>query len=207
MKYSIIIPAHNEEANILVALTSIRRQSLKDYEIIVVCDSCTDKTEEISQHYRTTTIRVNCHNDGGARNAGIEKAQGEWLLFLDADDWWLHEFCLKQIDDKLKEEDTDILTYGFIWKYIGYVGARSEKGTLYPHCTNKVWKRSFIGDTRFPNKFVANDAGFHELMMAKNPKIIEWDMPIYYYNYLRDGSKSATLGRTVEHTKRYWSTH
>lgn len=208
MFFSVIIPAHNAEKTIGMTLQSIRNQSFKDYEIIVVCDACDDKTREIAESFGAKTREVNNHTDGLTRNDGMAMAEGSWLLFIDADDWWLHEFVFEQLHEKLMEQkDIDILAFGMIWRYIGYAGPRSAMGTLYPHCTNKCWRKSFIGDTRFPDKKVANDAGFHEAMMRKNPRMYEWEMPLYYYDYLAPDSKSVSLGRTAEKTKAYWSTH
>ena len=51
MKFSVIIPAHNEESVISKALESIKQQSFTDYELIVVCDACTDRTKEIAEKF------------------------------------------------------------------------------------------------------------------------------------------------------------
>lgn len=205
--FSIIVPAHNAEKTLDKCLTSIKNQKFTDYELIVVCDDCDDKTEEIAKKYTNKVTKVNYHSDGPTRNAGLDMAKGKWVMFMDADDWYLHEYCFKVLADCLGKHNEDILVYSIIWKHIGYVTARSKMGTLYPHCTNKCWKRSFIGNTRFPDKYVANDASFHELMMAKNPVIYEYDTPIYYYDYLNGHSKSDEIGRTAEKTRLYWSTH
>ena len=53
---------------------------------------------------------------------------------------------------------------------------------------NKCWKRSFIGSTRFPNVYSISDLYFHRELFNKHPKIEVWDMPMYYYNYMRKGS-------------------
>ena len=209
MKFSVIIPAHNAGKTIEKTLQSIRQQSFTDYEVIVVCDACEDDTVEVVKgHPWVRNLVVNNHTDGLTRNDGLNMAQGEWVLFIDADDWWLHEYVFEQLSEKIKENpDCDVIAFGMIWRYIGYAGPRSKMGTLYPHCTNKCWRRSFIGDTRFPEIKVANDAGFHERMMAKSPRLIEWDMPLYYYDYLCPNSKSVGLGRSAQQTKAYWSNH
>lgn len=213
MFFSVIIPAHNAAKTIGKTLASIEQQSFKDYEIIVVCDACEDETVDIVKSHPNVRHRVvSNHTDGLTRNNGLDIAHGQWVLFIDADDWYLHEFVFEQLHDKILQElgartRLDVLIYGMIWRHVGYAGARSKIGTLYPHCTNKCWRREFIGDTRFPDKKVANDAGFHERMMAKNPVMVEWDMPIYYYDYLAPDSKSVSLGRTAEKTKIYWSRH
>ena len=205
MKFSIIIPAHNMEKYIRKTLDSIREQDFKDYECIVVCDDCTDETEHIARQYDAITVPVRVNNDGLARNVGLDISRGEYILFIDADDWYVHEFVLSQLAQRIEEKpDADVIAYAIIWKYIGYVPAMSNRGVLFPHCTNKCWKKSIIAQTRFPDVYPDSDAKFHELMMEKHPMIDLWDMPIYYYNYLREGSASSTLRRTVEITKSYW---
>lgn len=202
MKFSIIIPAHNSELYIHRALHSIQSQTFKDYELIVVCDSCTDGTKEIAEAYGAKTIEVDFHCDGPTRNVGIENAIGDYILFMDDDDWWLHEFVLEMLNNKLTNED--ILCFSFIWKGIKYASPLSNKGQLYPSVWNKCWKRSCIGDTKFPNVYSISDYYFHCAMMKKRLKITIWDMPMYYYNYLRPGSISYEMGRTVKGTKEYW---
>ena len=204
MRFSIIIPAHNEENTIRKALESIKNQSYTKYELIVVCDNCTDKTKEIALEYTDKVIEGNFGNDGMARNAGLDVATGKWILFMDADDWYLHEFVLKQLSDIVEKSHDDVILYAIIWKHLGYVLPISPNGQYFTHVTNKVWRRDFIKDIRFPDKKVANDAGFHDRVFNKNPRLMFTPMPIYYYNYLREGSKSESLGRNVEQTKRYW---
>ena len=150
MKFSVIIPAHNEQAVISRALSSIEAQSFKDYEVIVVCDACTDNTKEIAELYGAKVIQIDAHSSGAARNAGLDNANGEWILFCDADDWYLHEYVFEMLADKVGRENEDGLLFSLIWKNMGYGPIRSPKGTIYPHVSNKCWRRSSIGDTRFP---------------------------------------------------------
>ena len=206
-RFSIIIPAYNAEDRIRKVLNSVKQQSFHDYECIVVCDSCKDRTQEIVESYGFTAVPVEFHNDGLSRSKGLDLAQGEYVLFLDDDDWWLHEYVLRQLNDKLAKEPTDILCFSFIWKGIGYASPYSNGGYLYPSVWNKCWKREAIGDTRFPNVYSISDYKFHCRMMDKRLKITAWDMPMYYYNYLREGSISQQMGRTVNGTKNYWENH
>ena|SRR3989338_1424644 len=82
---SIIIPAHNEEKYITACLQSIKQQSFSDYEVIVVCDSCTDKTPTIAKTYTKKIFEIKKKNVSAARNYGANKAKGDILAFLDAD--------------------------------------------------------------------------------------------------------------------------
>lgn len=205
MKFSVIIPAHNTEAYIGKCLDSIYSQSYKDFECIVVCDSCTDNTREVAEKYNPIIIDAEVHNEGVARNLALDICKGEWILFIDSDDWWVHEFVFEQLAKRIENNDADAIVFDMVWKHIGVVGGISGRDNqLYPHCTNKCWRRSFIADTRFPNIKPDSDAGFHREIMKKNPKFDMWDMPMYYYNFLRDDSYSKTLGRTAQMAIDWW---
>ncbi len=188
MRFSIIVPAHNAEDRIVNCLNSIKNQTFTDYELIVVCDSCTDHTEDLARSYGAITVNVKCSNAGLARNAGLDIAKGEYVLFLDDDDYWLHEYVLWQLDTKLNNED--VLCFSFIWKGVGYATPMGNYGGKehFVAVWSKCWKRSFIGNTRFSSRVPGEDVDFHWTMWAKNPKYTDWDMPMYYYNYMREGS-------------------
>jgi len=190
-KYSIIIPLHNSAEFCRKCLDSVKQQTFTDYELILICDKCEDNTEEIAREYTDKVIVTEYGNDGMSRNAGLDKATGEWILFLDDDDWWLHEYVLAQIDEKLNEvgHHIDLLCFSFIFKHWCYAKPHHPNGSLWIAIWCKAWRRSFIGDTRFPNVYPA-DAPFHSIMMRKRPRIVEWDMPLYYYNYMRKGSQT-----------------
>lgn len=191
MRFSIIIPAHNAEGHIRKCLDSIKQQTFKDYELIVICDSCTDHTEEVAREYGAITERVAYGRDGLTRNKGLEKAKGEYVLFLDDDDWWLHEYVLEQINQKLNENPgLDVLAFSFIFKGWMYATPLSNRGDHWIAVWSKCWRRAFIQDCKFSNEWSVSDVQFHRQAFAKHPKVLDWDMPMYYYNYLRKGSIS-----------------
>ena len=194
-RFSIIVPAYNAVNYIRKALDSITSQTFKDYELIVVCDSCDDDTESIAKEYTNRVIHANYHNDGLARSRGLDEAKGEWVLFMDDDDWWLHEYVLWQIDDKLKtiSPHTDVLCFSFIFKGEKYATPRGNYGRHWYAVWNKCWRRTSIGNTRFPCVKMISDKYFHEAMFSKGLNIVEWDMPMYYYNYMRKGSQTNPI--------------
>ena len=153
MKFSVIIPAYNAEGHIRKCLESVRSQTYTDYELIVVCDSCTDNTAEIAAEYDAIILHCKDRNDGRARNHGLDIAKGDWVLFLDSDDWWIHEYVFEQMARRTNQvrADVDVICFGIIWKHIGYTSPVTGGGSLYPHCTNKCWRRAFIGTERFPS--------------------------------------------------------
>ena len=193
MKISMIMTVHNAEGYMRKALDSIRAQRYRDYELICVCDSCKDRSEEIAMEYGATVIPVNYGLAGPSRNKGLEVATGDWVMFMDDDDWLLHEYVFPLVDGMAGAHGEDILMCSFIWKGVGYASQTPER--IFAAVWNKVWRREFIGDTRFSDKPYGDDADFHEEMMRKNPNIHFWDMPIYYYNYMRPGSLSDLINQ------------
>ena len=89
---SVIIPAYNVEKYIAKCLDSLINQSLKDIEIIIIDDGSTDKTPFIIKDYANQDKRIKViaqtnQKQGAARNRGLEAASGEYIGFVDADDW------------------------------------------------------------------------------------------------------------------------
>lgn len=95
--FSIIIPVYNSEKTIEKSLKSVFNQTIQDFEIIVVNDGSTDHSLEILNKYKTahsnmTIINQKNAGPGMARNNGIKIAKGEYISFLDADDYWSEDF-------------------------------------------------------------------------------------------------------------------
>ena len=193
MKFSIIIPAHNAAGHIRKALDSIKSQTITDYELIVVCDSCTDDTEAIAKEYGARTEAVTYHADGLTRNRGIELATGEWLLFMDDDDWWLHEYVLQQLSDKIDQNPrVDIIAFSFIFRHVGYARPiRKINGQHWIACWCKCYRReAVIGSWFSPITDGSADVQFFTEVFHRGLIVLDWDMPMYYYNYWRDDSIS-----------------
>ncbi len=96
---SVIVVTYNRACFLKGALDSIKRQTFKDYEIIVVDDGSTDNTKEIVEKYEG--IRYIFQEHGGiskARNTAIKAAKGKWIATLDSDDLWKEDKLQKQVD-------------------------------------------------------------------------------------------------------------
>lgn len=184
--FSVIIPTHNGAEHIRKAMDSVKRQRFDDYEMIIVCDACTDGTEQIAMEYTPNVLSVDYHRDGLARNKGLDAATGEWILFLDDDDWFLHEYVFSMLHDTVGKHGEDMLDFAFIWKDKGYMEPKPERPYVMAWC--RCWKRALIGNARFGNMEYHADVYFYHRMMKKKPNIVFWNMPMYYYNYMREGS-------------------
>lgn len=109
MKFSIIIPVYNVEAYLIECLDSALNQTFEDWEAICVNDGSTDNSGTILEEYGHKDGRfkiVNQPNGGlsAARNTGLKTATGEYVLFLDSDDW-LEGNALERVSESLTDED------------------------------------------------------------------------------------------------------
>lgn len=129
MKYSIIVPAYNTEKYIDKCLDSIFSNTYKNFEVIIVNDGSTDKTESIIKKYikkYDNIIYIKQKNMGlsMARNNGIKKATGDYLLFIDSDDY-VEENLLENINKNI--DDLDVLRYQLNIVYSDKIVPCSEK--------------------------------------------------------------------------------
>ena len=116
MKISVIIPVYNVEPYLKETLNSVIQQSYPDIEIICVNDGSTDGSYIQLQEFaaKDSRIKIVSHDNKGlyaARQTGIKEAKGEYILFLDGDDWLEDDTC-KKIASFAQETDADIIQYG-----------------------------------------------------------------------------------------------
>jgi len=196
MKFSIIIPAYNSAGYIEKALQSIKQQTFTDYELIVVCDRCMDNTAEVVKPYADKILFTDYGNDGPPRQEGLDAAEGDWILFMDDDDWWLHEYVLDLINKSLTD-DIDVLCFGFIFKGVGYAPPLQRdhgRPVFWPAVWCKCYRRSLIADIGFRNvpvvKGNAPDLDWTTRLTARDFRIGVLEQPLYYYNYMRPGSQT-----------------
>jgi len=188
--FSVIVPAHNSENYLDRCLQSVIDQMLTDYELIVVCDACTDRTATVARKFTDKVIITNFGMDGLARNAGIDAAEGEWLLFLDDDDWWIHEFVLDEIHKAAEAlgDKVDLIPFDFIWKGMGYFINQPQRMNIA--VWSKAFRREFVGDIRFPAVPFTSDEPFMDEICKKKPRCYPLRRLMYYYNYMRKGSQT-----------------
>ena len=193
--FSVIVPCHNSAEFMRKGLDSIRDQDFDDYELLMVCDRCEDDTYNIARDYVRTdhpdrVLTVDFGRAGLSRNAALDVARGEWVLFMDDDDWYLPGAFQAIHDELTRQTNIDILAYGFEWKDRG--PTLQSKNSIKTAVWNKAWRREFIGAERFPDWIHTDDLGFARKMHPK-ARFGFLPMILYYYNFMRPGSVSDRI--------------
>lgn len=140
---SVIIPAYNAQSTIAKTIESVRQQTYSNLEIIVIDDGSSDRTAEIVNSIQDLRIKLFNYPNGGvanARNRGIVKAKGEYIAFLDADDFWTGDKLELQLQALIENPDAGVAyswTY-FLYQDICYPSVPVyHQGNIYPQLLTK----------------------------------------------------------------------
>lgn len=221
MKLSVIVPVYNMAAGdkLTWCLNSLVNQTISDYEIIAVDDCSTDNSLEIlrdyekkySDKFHVIPSPVN-KKQGGAKNLGLEKATGEWIGFIDSDDWVVPDFYEKLIS-RGEEAGADMVgcDYHLTCEHSMEIGQvvhnnkQSQAGILTKEkygslildsgsLVVKIYRRHIIYD--FPNRFPENifyeDNAISNSWMLRAKHFVYLEEPLYYY-YQHDTSTVHTI--------------
>ena len=199
MDLSIIITVHNLEHYIQPLLSTLWNQKTDNIQIeyIFVFDKCTDKSRDIVGAWakemwekgKTSAIKfinVDFGRPGLARNAGIDESSGEYIWFIDGDDWLISEDAIKTAYRTIKDNNLNLLRFDFMSLYKLY---QTQPGAGWMCVWRYIYRRDFIGSLRFNDKSNEEDNDFSRSILKKaNYKIPEIKRILYFYNYDRDGS-------------------
>lgn len=243
MKFSVIIPAYNAEKYIEHCLNSIINQDYpaNDYEVIVVDDCSPDGQNDVIERYtvnyppplcepingETTTeskkkdfplVRLIKHDvnkrQGGARNTGLEVAQGEWIFFVDSDDYWCRNDvlkCFSEIIDRYNDIDiVESFTHVDVedWSEINIQNSKLDSISCYSgrdyilksgHYSGYVWrsvyKKDYISGFRFRENVFFEDSDWRLNVIKSAKRIVEMDFPFYAYV---NNQSSTIRGKNIE---------
>lgn len=186
MKISVIIPVHDLRGVIGRCLDSVAAQDLdrSEYEVLIVFDRCTDDTEKVVEAWRGAHADVNirtfaadCGTPGGARNVGLDSASGEYIMFIDGDDYLINNSAMTLLLAAAKGHNavrmTDHEVSGSDIKF-------SERLTVWLH----FFSRALIGSERFTDMILCEDFEFVKRISLKPEyDVATVDVPLYHYNY------------------------
>ena len=210
---SIIIPAYNAEKYIYKCVSSVISQSFHNLEIIVVNDGSKDKTLEVLKKLENSDPRIlvlNQKNAGlpAARNSGLKVATGDYIFFLDSDDW-LENNCIETLVDEAVHSGAEIIFFDYFKNFCdkqvehhAYKEERIEFGTsqkkysLYNMKTITAWGKLYlkesISDLYYDEKMkTAEDVDFNYRIYGRVKKAVFINKCLLHYRILE---KSAIHG-------------
>ena len=207
MKLSIVIPVYCVEATLDRCLKSVVSQDFDDFEVLLVDDGSPDRCPQLCDQWAGSDSRITViHKQNGglsdARNAGISRAQGEFITFIDSDDYTA-EGTLSRLMPLAGE--TDLLEYP-VWRLYGspdqqYIGFRQRtytdandywtetKAYLHTYACNKIFRRRLFDSVRFPVGKVFEDVYTLPRLLRLSPRIMTTDRGAYFYT---DNPESIT---------------
>lgn len=139
-KISIVVPVYNVEEYIRECIESIMRQKYDNYELILVDDGSKDKSGNVCDEYKSDKVIVIHKENAGvssARNVGIKKSTGDYIMFMDADDFLANDMCLNILNDSLRN-NPDVLLYKMKYYY-----DKIDKYILLPDYPNLNYDNKF----------------------------------------------------------------
>lgn len=205
-KISVIIPVYNCEKFIEKCLQSLVNQTLTDIEIILVNDGSTDNSQKIIEKFSDTRIKLINKKNGGqssARNVGLDVANGEYIGFIDSDDWVDSDF-FEKLYNTAKKYNADIAMTDFIrigpTKYKKRLNISEEKiyekienkikiaNALKEGCIwNKIYKKEILTGLKFNEGMYFEDGPF-TIRALYNSNILVTVPNTYYYYYQNPNS-------------------
>ena len=195
---TVIVPVYNLEHFIGPLLESLIRQDLGSYKVeyIFVLNNCTDNSERVIRDSGLDCTIINCTEQGcgPARNAGMEIAHGQYIWFMDGDDWLLSERAIKTALTAAIVNDLNILRIPF--------ASSSYTYNYFSMVWQYLLRRDFIEEFRFPAIQPAEDDAYMTQVLAKAGydrvsylMLPRTDRALYYYNYGREGSNMYRFAR------------
>jgi glycosyltransferase involved in cell wall biosynthesis len=168
---SVIIPTYNFSHYIAEAIHSVLNQSLTPMEVIVVDNGSTDQTYETIQPFLSQITYIQLlenHGASFARNKGVEHAKGEYLAFLDADDYWAPQKLERQ-HEMIQQNNTDLV---FCYVQAFHSQEMSEILKTKLHCSNELLA-GYTPSALFIRKSTFLDIGYFDISL-KVGEFIEW---------------------------------
>lgn len=220
IKVSVIIPVYNTEDYLKECIESLVNQTLREIEILIVNDGSTDSSLEIMKEFKNkypNIIKIFDKVNGGqasARNYALPFAQGEYLGFVDSDDW-VDSTMYEEMYEKAEKEDADIVICDMVDHFpdrtVCYPSSRFEnKFKVTPSACNKLFKRSLVKEDVFPVGLWYEDFEFTTMQLMKTDCISVIHKGLYHCHcrevstmYNNNSEKNQDILVVLEHLVEY----
>lgn len=230
-KVSIIMPVYNAEKYLCEAIESVLKQTYTDFELLLINDMSTDDSKQICIKYSKTDSRIvllennmERHGPGPARNIGLDYATGEYIFFMDADDW-IEDYLLECTVYCLQDTDADIVEFGVVYE-LGNgqngdpCGSKENRILLKDeikrdfvhfwredsrHLWNRLFRRDTVKFIKFENIINGEDVCYIMDALSLTEKIVYIADILYHYRCLKDSTCHQWVENTIECLSVQWT--
>lgn len=229
-KVSVIVPVYNAENYLREAIESVLNQTYTDLELLLINDRSTDNSKKICEKYSKKDERIillendtENHGPGPTRNIGLDNATGDFIYFMDADDWidkGLLEICI----DRMRETNADIVQFGIVYEQVD-----GKDPIKYNHKDNIIitqndikkdftnfWKQNKFALTlnlfrkekvksiRFENIISGEDISYVTDAFCNSKKTAYIPEALYHYRFVQGSTSRRWNKETIEHRAVIW---
>ncbi|MGN0323998.1 MAG: glycosyltransferase family 2 protein [Oliverpabstia sp.] len=230
-KVSIIMPVYNAEKYLGEAIESVLNQTYEDFELLLIDDMSTDSSKKVCMEYSKKDKRIallennsECHGPGPTRNIGLEYVTGEYVYFMDADDWIDHRL-LECAINRMQETNADIVEFGLInewndgndghqyyWKGKDLLTKDEIKRDFLQfwkesgkYLVMHLFRHEKIKTIRFENIVNGEDICYMMDVLCKTEKIAFIPKSFYHYRYVEGSTSHHWVEATIECLTLMWN--
>ena len=230
-KVSIIMPIYNTEKYLREAIDSVLNQTYTEFELLLINDASTDNSRNICLEYAQKDSRIivldnnsETHGPGPARNIGLDYAVGEYIYFMDADDW-IEGNLLQLAVECVQNTNADIMQFGAIYERNGENSSqqycwsgktlltkaeiKADFSNYWKENRNSLWmhffRREAVKTMRFENIIIGEDICFIMDSLCNAEKIAYIAEALYHYRYVENSTSHRWIKNTIECREVIWN--
>lgn len=230
-KVSVIMPIYNAEKYLSEAIESVLNQTYANFELLLINDASTDRSKEICRQYSEKDIRIvlldnnsEIHGPGPTRNIGLDYATGEYVYFMDADDW-INQRLLEYSVNRFGESNADLVEFGLInewndgneghqycWKGKDLLTKEEIKNDFLhfwkesgKYLVMHLFRHEILKTIRFESTINGEDICFMMDVLCKVEKIAFIPEAFYHYRYVENSTSHQWVESTIECLDLMWN--
>lgn len=230
-KVSVIMPVHNAEQYLIEAIESVLNQTYADFELFLINDRSTDRSVDICRKYCQNDKRIvllendsDIHGPGPTRNIGLEYATGEYIYFMDSDDWIDQNLLLFAVN-RMEETYADIVQFGVVYERNGETNPDEYywKGKellskddikldffgFWKNNRHSLWlyffRREVVNNIRFESIIIGEDISYVMDALSNANEIAFIPKPLYHYRYVDASTSHRWNENAIECREVIWN--
>lgn len=230
-KVSVIMPVYNAEKYLSEAIESVLNQMYTNFELLLINDRSTDNSKKICKEYSKKDSRIvllennsENHGPGPTRNIGLDYATGEYVYFMDADDW-ADEELLQCAVNRMQETNADIVQFGvtyerydenhseqYFWSGKDILTKDEIKRDFFYYWKenrNSLWmhlfRKELVESIKFENIIIGEDICYIMDALCNTEKIAYIAKSLYHYRYVEGSTSHRWIKNTIECREMIWN--